>query len=256
MTPPTDNDSAPDTGPLDPESTDIPPGHDTTNPDVPDIPVVLDWILGILVVIGGLLSTLGGLFVFLVANREGVETVVMADDFHVEGMTEAEFVELMVSFLPWLAAGLVITGLAMTVLGIAYIVHRRRVHDRKAAGEPTSDYPAHALLGAVVSTLTSFIPLSPIIGGGLAGYLERGDSTRTVSVGVASAVLLSAPAFVIGLFGTVGLFLGFGEIGGGRFVPMSVILLIVGGLVSLGVTCLLGATGGWIGGKLAERNNQ
>lgn len=253
MTPPTDMDSTPDTAPSSPDPADNAPSDDSTNPDVPDIPPILDWILGVLVVIGGLLSALGGLFVFLVADRESIETVVTADDFQVEGMTEAEFVDLMVSFLPWLATGLIITGLAMTVLGIAYIVHRRRVHARDAAGEPTSDYPAHALLGAVVSTLTSFIPLSPIIGGGLAGYLERGDSTRTVSVGAASGVILSAPALVVGLFGIVGFILGFTAIGGSGFVPMTVILIIVGGIVSFGVSVLLGAAGGWIGGKLAER---
>lgn len=252
MAPSPANDPTPDSAPPPSDATETIASDDSTNPAVPDVPGVLDWVLGGLVLLGGLLFTLGGIVLFIVPDRARIEEVVAADDFQIEGMTEPEFVELVTTLLPWLAAGLMLTGLAMTVLGVAYVVHRRRVRERAAAGEPTSNFPAHALLGAVVSALTSFIPLSPLIGGGLAGYLERGDSERTISVGAASAVVMSAPAIVVGLFVAAGLAAGFATIGDGGTGSMVAVLVIVGGLVSLGITAGLGAAGGWLGGKLAE----
>lgn len=248
MTPPTETDPDATRAPRDPETTgDI----NSESPSTPDVPGWLDWLLGGLVTVVGLLFALAGAVVYVGGNREQIEAVVGAEGFQVEGMTEPEFVEFMLSLLPWLAAGLVLTGVAMAILGCAYIVHRRRARNRAAGGEPTSNYLAHALLGAVVSAVTSFVPLSPLIGGGLAGYLERGDSERTISVGAASGVLLSAPFFVIGLFAAAGLASGFASIEGG-FGTMIAAFVIIGGLISLGVTVGLGAAGGWIGGKLAE----
>lgn len=225
---------------------------DQASPDVPDVPGVVDWLLGGLAILGGLIFTIAGIGVFTVLDRTLLEEMVAAEDFQVEGMTEAEFVDVVLAMEPWLGAGLVITGLAMIAFGIAYIVHRRRIRARAARGEPTSDYLAHALLGAVVSFVTSFIPLSPIVGGGVAGYLERGESERTISVGAASGALMSAPFVVLSLFVAAGLVAGFSVIGDGGFGWMMTALVIVSGLFSLGFTVALGAAGGWIGGKLAE----
>lgn len=249
MTPPTANDPPTERTPTNPDTSE---NIESDSPTTPELPSWLDWLLGGLVTVGGLLFALAGVFVFIVADRERIEAAVAADEFQVEGMTEPEFVELTLSLLPWLAAGLVLTGLAMAILGGAYIVHRRRVRNRAMAGEQTSDYLAHALLGAVVSAVTSFVPLSPILGGGVAGYLERGDSERTMSVGAASGVLMSAPFLVVGLFAVGGVAMGFASIEGGGFGAMVAALVAVGGLISLGVTVVLGAAGGWIGGKLAE----
>lgn len=252
MAPDAENDSDTTYTPTNPEGVETVGSNDSNYPVVPEIPGILDWILGGLVAFGGLLFALAGILVYTVPTRENVETAVASEDFQVEGMTEPEFVEVTLSLLPWLAAGLLLTGLAMTVLGIAYIVHRRRVRDRAAAGEATSDYLAHALLGGVVTALTSFIPLSGVIGGGVAGYLERGKSQRTTSVGAASAVLMSAPFLVVGLFTAAGLFAGFSAIGDSGFGAVVTVAVIIGGLFSLGIAMALGAAGGWIGGKLAE----
>lgn len=225
----------------------------TANPDVPDVPAILDWILGGFVVVVGLLFAIAGLIVYALPTRESVETVVASEEFQVDGMTEPEFVEVTLALLPWVAVGLLLTGLAMLGLGVAYLVHRRRVHARAAAGEPTSDYPAHALLGAMVTVLTSFVPFSGLIGGGVAGYLERGDSHRAISVGAASGVVLSAPFLVLSLFTAAGLVAGFAVIDQlvlGAFVAVAVIGSV---LFSFVIVVALGALGGWLGGKLAEK---
>ncbi|QLD88805.1 DUF5518 domain-containing protein [Natronomonas salina] len=252
MAPPTDDDSTTAVQPLQSEPPTGIDSDESTNPDVPDVPSVLDWLLGGLVVLGGFVLALPGVLLYTAVDRANVETVVASEDFTVEGMTEPEFVDLTLALLPWLAAGLLVTGLAMIAVGIAYVVHRRRVHARAAAGEATSDYPAHALLGAVVSTVTSFVPLSPVLGGVVAGYLERGDSERTISVGAASGLVVSAPFLVIGVFAAAGLASGLPAIANSGFAAMVAGVVIVGALVSLAFTVGLGAAGGWIGGKLAE----
>lgn len=249
MTSPTENESSIERVPSTPET---PGNNGSDSPTTPDIPDWLDWLLGGLVAVSGLLLALAGGFVFVLDDRERVESVVAADEFQVEGMTEPEFVELTLALLPWLAGGLVVTGLAMAILGGGYIVHRRRVRNRATASEQTSNYLAHALLGTVVSAVTSFVPMSPVIGGGVAGYLERGDTERTISVGAASGVLLSAPFFIVGLFAAAGLVSGFASIEDGGFGVMVAALVVIGGLISLGITVGLGAVGGWLGGKLAE----
>lgn len=223
------------------------------SPAVPDIPRFLDWILGGLVVLGGLLFALFGLFALVVPDRGELETAIAQDEVDIEGMTEAEFVEVTLSLFSWIGVGFLLTGLVMLILGIAYVVHRRRVHDRAEAGEPTSDFIAHALLGAIVSAILSFIPLSPIIGGGLAGYLERGDSERTISVGAASAVVLIAPLLAVGVSVGGGIAAGFSAIGEGGVGAIAALAIIVGLVFVLGFTAALGAVGGWIGGKIAVR---
>lgn len=252
MAPPTDDDSTTAVQPLQSEPPTGIDSDESTNPDVPDVPSVLDWLLGGLVVLGGFVLALPGVLLYTAVDRANVETVVASEDFTVEGMTEPEFVDLTLALLPWLAAGLLVTGLAMIAVGIAYVVHRRRVHARAAAGEATSNYPAHALLGAVVSTVTSFVPLSPVLGGLVAGYLERGDSERTISVGAASGLVVSAPFFLIGLFVAAGLVAGFTALGDTGLGWIVAGLVILGALLSLGFTAVLGAVGGWIGGKIAE----
>lgn len=228
--------------------------HDgSTNPDVPEVPAVLDWILGGFVILGGILFGLAGGFVFAYVDREQIEALVAPDAVQVEGMTKPEFVDLTVALLPWIAAGLLVTGLAMAAFGVAYVVHRRRVHRRAAAGEAVSHYPAHALVGAAVSVVTSFVPLSPLVGGGVAGYLERGDSTRTASVGAASGVVMTAPFFLLALFAAGGAGSGFEALGEGDFGGVAAAIVVVGALASLAFTVGLGALGGWIGGKIAER---
>lgn len=252
MTPANEDDLTTGSPPARSDTAEDVDGDDPTNPDVPDVPGVLDWILGGLIVLGGLLFALAGAVAFTVIDRERLETAVTAEDVDIEGMTEPEFVELVMSLVTWIGAGLVVTGLAMVVLGAAYVVHRRRVRERAAAGEPTSDFIAHALVGAMVSGVTSFVPFSPVIGGGLAGYLERGDSERTISVGTASAVLMSAPFLVLGLFGAAGLTSGFAAIDDGGPGAVMAVVVVVAGAFSLGFAAVLGAVGGWIGGKLAE----
>lgn len=114
---------------------------------------------------------------------------------------------------------------------------------RRRRSEPRSEILIHALLGAVVTVLVSFVPLSPIVGGAVAGYLERRDGLR---VGAISGLIAAIPLFFVVLFGAmvVGVFV----LGAG----LAVLLLgsIAFGFVAI-YAIVLSALGGYLGEYLA-----
>ncbi|MFC7155452.1 DUF5518 domain-containing protein [Halomarina halobia] len=54
----------------------------------------------------------------------------------------------------------------------------------------------NAAIGAVVTVVLSFVPLSPILGGAVAGYLQRGGRREGASVGALSGVFASLPLVI------------------------------------------------------------
>ncbi len=56
----------------------------------------------------------------------------------------------------------------------------------------------NALIGAVVSVVLAFLPLSPIIGGAVAGYLNRREGVR---VGAIAGIMAAIPFVVVVFFG-------------------------------------------------------
>lgn len=111
-----------------------------------------------------------------------------------------------------------------------------------SAGDDGYDWVINAIIGAVVGIVLSFIPLSPLLGGVIAGYLEGGDPNRGLKVGaVAGAIMLLPLAFI----GTVLLFLlGFGI--GSSTVAFGVMALLVL-LLSAVYTVGLSVVGGYLG---------
>lgn len=65
-----------------------------------------------------------------------------------------------------------------------------------------------AILGAVATVVLSFLPVSPTVGGTLAGYFERSESDRTVSVGTLAGLLPMLPVLSIAVFILGGLVAG------------------------------------------------
>lgn len=150
----------------------------------------------------------------------------------------------------WTGIGLLVTGIAMVLGAISYVLLRPRAYRRDG---PVNAYATNALLGGVSSVLLSFLPFSSAIGGALAGYLERGESERTLSVGALSAPLAAAPLLVILTFVSIGLVSGIDA------VQQSGIAIVVGAAMLLGLMVLatvgagLGGLGGYVGGQFAER---
>ncbi|WP_049971537.1 DUF5518 domain-containing protein [Haladaptatus cibarius] len=97
----------------------------------------------------------------------------------------------------------------------------------------------NALIGAVVTLVTSFIPFSPILGGAVAAYLSEADTDSGVRIGAISGVIATIPMALFSFFVMSILF--FGNAAGG-----SVVFLLLFGVLSLIYTAGLSALGGFL----------
>lgn len=99
------------------------------------------------------------------------------------------------------------------------------------------------MIGAVAGIVLSFIPLSTVIGGAVAGYLEGGDGRDGLRVGAIAGVMMLVPLAVVGV-GMMMFMFGFGP--GAppvAFGAMLVFVLFLAGLYTVG----LGTLGGYLG---------
>lgn len=107
----------------------------------------------------------------------------------------------------------------------------------------------NAVIGAVVTVVLSFTVVSPLLGGGVAGYLQRGTRKGGAKVGALAGALAFLP-FVLLLFLGIGFFAALpmtgGRVGLPGFVELLVVLLVIFPLLLLW-NVGLAAVGGYLG---------
>ena len=106
----------------------------------------------------------------------------------------------------------------------------------------------NAVIGALASIVLSFVPLSPLLGGAVAGYLQGGTRSDGLRVGAISGVLSLLVGAVFFLI--FALFLGVFAIGAGApraFSAFGFLFLLVAAVLSALYTVGLSAVGGWLG---------
>ncbi|WP_435065220.1 DUF5518 domain-containing protein [Halobaculum sp. EA56] len=114
----------------------------------------------------------------------------------------------------------------------------------------SGDSLKHALVGAVVSLVTFFLPFSPVLGGGVAGYLHGPHRGAGAKVGGLSGVFAAVPGAVLGtLIASVFVIAGPGQ-RSGILVAFAFFLVILAVTVVYGG--ILGAVGGFVGAFLNE----
>lgn len=223
------------------------------------IPPSVDWIVGVLVVLAGLATLLAGTVLRLWVDRDLLAAAVADGAIHAPAIADAELVDVAHATVAWTSTGLLVTGGGLLVAGLGYVLYRRRARGHTAtdadapAGASRGDYVAHAVVGAVVSAVLAFVPFSTTVGGGVAGYLERGHSGRVVSVGTLSGVLAVAPVVLFGLFVCVGLALATARTGRTGLAVVIGIASVLGLATAATIGVATGAIGGYVGGALAER---
>ena len=238
-------------------ATESPNGEEvTTQATDRPLPEYVNWLVAALIALGGMALTVGGSVLTFVVDRtlleEGIEsgqiTVVIVE----RDLTRTEMLEFTLEVVNWTGIGLLVTGVGLVLFAVVYLIVRHRAHQRTSAGESPDSLRSNAVLGAVTTTVLSFLPFSPVVGGGLAGYLEHSRSGRSVSVGALSGLLAMVPALSIIVFVTVGMFSGLSGI---QETGLGIVAAAVLFLVSLFVATYgagLGALGGFIGGRFAE----
>lgn len=237
-----------------PAENGTPEEHPTADGPLPEF---VDWLVGAAIALGGFLSLIGGSALAFVVEREdlaqGIEEGTITVTIFTADLTEEEMLEVIDAVRSWAGVGLLVTGAGMILFAAGYVAVRHRTRRRAGTGEPVASYGAHAVLGAVVTGVVSFLPFSPGVGGAVAGYLERGDSDRTVSVGALAGLLAMLPVLVVLLFVLGGLAAGL------RGVNQSGIAILTGATMLFALMLVatvgagLGALGGYVGGRLAER---
>lgn len=115
----------------------------------------------------------------------------------------------------------------------------------------------NAIIGAVVTVVLSFTGISPVLGGGVAGYLQDESRKRGAKVGALSGVFAFVPflLFALVIFG----FFVIGPVtGGGPGIPAGIELLVILFLffpILLVWNAGLGALGGYLGAYLREERD-
>lgn len=117
------------------------------------------------------------------------------------------------------------------------------------------DTLVNALIGAVVTIVLSFTTISPVLGGGVAGYLQRGDRSEGVRIGAISGAIAALPFLVLFfLFG--GFILPGTMMGDGMGIPGGFVLFLFVMLVfALAWTVGLSALGGYLGVYVATETD-
>ncbi len=115
----------------------------------------------------------------------------------------------------------------------------------------------NALIGAAVTVLLSFTGFSPILGGGVAGYLQRGDRSDGIRVGAISGAMAAIPFLL--LFGIFGVFMFTGSMMGpgmwSRMPRAIFFVFVLGFLFALLWNVALSAGGGYLGVYLATETD-
>ncbi|APW97103.1 hypothetical protein CHINAEXTREME_04665 [Halobiforma lacisalsi AJ5] len=111
----------------------------------------------------------------------------------------------------------------------------------------------HALIGAVVGIVLSFIPFSTIVGGAAAGFLEGPDGRDGALVGALAGLIAFVPVAAIAFvaLGVFGFALGIAALPAEGFAFVALAVLAFATLVFL-YTVGLSALGGYLGAFLAR----
>lgn len=223
--------------------------------DTEPIPAVVEWLVGGVLAIGGLLLALGGSAILWASDdhlmARAIEEGIADGSIQTDVLTADQLVAVASETTFWLGAGFVVTGLGIVVVAIGYLLGRRRTRRSAGGGNSREILFAHALLGAIATGLLSFLPVSPVFGGGIAGYVHRRAGSAT-KAGAVSGLLATLPVAVIGTFLAVGLASGLdqGEVQG--LGPVVALAVIVGVIVALVYFVGLGALGGYIAAVIAD----
>ncbi|WP_436932132.1 DUF5518 domain-containing protein [Halosimplex halobium] len=117
------------------------------------------------------------------------------------------------------------------------------------------EFWVNALIGAVVMVVLSWIPFATVLGGGVAGYLQRGTRMEGARIGAVSGLIAAVPVFAV-LVLVFSVF-SFGAVVGGEAFGAAVFVAIA--LFALAVTAAVvagtGAVGGYLGVYLRERTD-
>ncbi|WP_136688555.1 DUF5518 domain-containing protein [Halorhabdus amylolytica] len=204
----------------------------------------LDWAIGVILGVLGLLIALGGAALYFAVDRPEIATFIREGEFQSEVLTEVEAIDALVAFGTWGGIGVAAAGITIVSVAIAVVVAHGHAR-RDGRGTP---HWILGVVGAIVNTLLSFVPLSPLLGGAAASYLSTERETSGVAAGTFAGLFTILPALVALVFVSVGLFTGLP----GASAAAAVAALVVGGLLAIVYVVGFSALGGYVGRRISS----
>ena len=203
---------------------------------------LFDWAVAALLGITGLLSALVGGSLYSFIDRADVADTVAAGELRSAVLSETEAVDLLWAVSQWVGLGLVALGALGAVIGAVVVV----AHGRARRDDRPTPRWVLGLVGAMVGALLAFVPLSPALGGAVAGYLDHDPAASGLGVGTAAGLFAALPAVVLTLS------VGAGLVDGLRpgLVPAAMAILAAALLSVLAYLVGLSALGGYLGGRV------
>jgi hypothetical protein len=205
---------------------------------------LVDWAIGAILALVGLLGAALGGALFYAANRPAIADLIRNSEFDSEVLTEAEAIDALVAVGQWTGLGLVFAGLLTVLVGIAVVI----VHGRaRRAGQSTPRWIV-ALVGGLVGILLGFLPFSPGIGGAVAGYLDPNRAASGLAIGTIAGLFAAVPMVIVATFASVGLVVGLpGEL---MLAVVTVLSMVFVFTAAFGIA--LSAGGGYVGRWIRE----
>lgn len=202
----------------------------------------IDWAIGAILSIAGVLIALGGIALYYGVTRPDITDYVHSSEFQSEVLTDGEAIDALVALGQWSGIGLLVAGGLLVLIGIAVVIaHRRARHDNRS----TPNWIL-GVVGALIGSLLSFIPLSPILGGAAAGYLNPNPETRGLGIGILAGVFGSLPLFVVIIFASIGLIVSVPSETATAVVTVVSVALFLILPYFVGLSAIGGYLGGWL----------
>lgn len=213
---------------------------------------IVDWTVSAFLALWGIAFLLGGYSLFQLADRTRITRWVADGTITSTELTDPQLIDTTYAMAWWGGIGIAVTGVLLVVAAVGLLTARSRARRQyDATGAAHQGLWTSALLGAVVTFVTSFVPFSPVIGGGVAGYVRRGSREVGARTGAISGLVATVPLVVVFAFVGIGILTTGGAMTG--FVGAVFLLSL---LVSAAYFVVLGGLGGYLGVILGERNDR
>lgn len=207
----------------------------------------VDWFVSLLLALVGGILVYGGVILYAATDRATLARWVADGRLMSDVLSDAELIEVTSALGVGGGIGIAITGGMLVVAGVAFHrIERRARRQFEATGTVAPNVVGSAILGAFVTIVTSFLVVSPVIGGAVASYVDRQRNGSGYKAASLSGVFAAVPVVV--LFGVI---IAAVAVGSPRLAPL------VGGVFLVAVAAIVGLStlGGYISTSLAREQN-